>query len=150
VCPDEEIGMEIQRMVCCGIPGVGLNPTYRDVHSWGRKAGMTDVAAALNLEALENKAKMRRRVEDDHCAMRDVLDIVLPPGMIHALVKDDWNCPYLFQVRADDVPTARAAFAKKGIPTGWNFPQAKWVTVPFMVSDGDQKKVAEAIKEICI
>jgi hypothetical protein len=112
----------LERLLYCGLtPGKGGPPV-----GWGRKANMTDVAAALNLEALQGMRDYAKAIEESwykfyHTAYAAGLS-----------VRQATPRPYLLQVSvpAAKIPVVRQRLEKKGIATAWNFPPASLLTLP--------------------
>lgn len=124
VSKDPDMAVAIDDWSYCGLrpgeAGQGRQPRV-----CGRKANMTDVAAALNLEALELSTDYRRDISAAWCKL--------------AVAADRWKVAYrmqpvagayLFQLEHADVPVLRLALASRGIPTAWNFYPAPLVTLP--------------------
>jgi len=112
----------LERLLYCGLtPGKGGPPV-----GWGRKANMSDVAAAMNLEALEGMRAYASAIKESwyklyHVARAEDLTV---RGVV--------TRPYLFQVEvpAAKIPAVRTRLEKKGIATAWNFPPAPLLTLP--------------------
>lgn len=126
VCKDPGHAREIESWVSSG-----LTPAYNPTRLGGNRASvpgrethLTDVAAALNLEALEVSDSYMGEIQ---CSWRKL-----------AQAAEDWNVafraqpirPYLFQIEVQDVPRVRDGLANSGIPSAWNFPPAPLVTLP--------------------
>jgi dTDP-4-amino-4,6-dideoxygalactose transaminase len=94
---------------------------------FGRKGNMTDVAAALNREALELSSEYAHQIYCAWCELRraaEEVDVGYRPQK---------GRPYLFQMTcpATEVQAVRGRLAERqGVPSAWNFPPAGLVTLP--------------------
>src|SRR5690606_18193980 len=144
-CLDEWDAFEIQAILDCGYgpdswkdiaEGRGRNGARS---SPAIKGHMTDVQAALNLEALlyfdryvmeqgEAWARLMSAAEGFRCA---------------ELVKPQPIRPYIFQMRSKDPDRVIRALAGVGVPSTRNFPPSPWVTLPAHkgISDKDARDI---------
>lgn len=120
ICKRPEDAEQLRLWLYCGLkPGGAARGETPAV--WGRKANMTDVTAALNLEALELAPKHIQNIEEAWCTMSGRAYWL----QIGHLVRQQNERPYLFQIDYD---------FKKGPPTHcpWarNFAPANLLTLP--------------------
>lgn len=149
ICPSREIAEELELRVSSGLstaygrsPTAPLRPTVA-----GRETHMTDVQAALNLEALELSNDYMARIEESW----------------NRLAAAAWNLgvpyrgqavrPYLFQVPLDDINKLlhfKRCCGRHGIPTAWNFSPSCMVTLPCFprMSHGTAKWIVEKARRI--
>jgi hypothetical protein len=127
ICKTPEIARAIQVLLHSGMAGIGKKPDFTEADPTGRKANMTDVQAALNIEALERLDERKQAVRETWLALRE---LYLEHGGPLLRLKPQPIQPYLFQVWANDVPQALEAAADEGIGAQWNFPKNPYVTLP--------------------
>lgn len=125
-CRNEPYGVKLQQLLNCGIRLMSQRPEYDSRDRRGRKANMSDVSAALNLEALERLDRRKAAIGAVHRSMVQKIAKVSPIELVH---HQPWQ-PYLLQIIVDDVMETRRFFESNGVATGWNFPPAKLVTLP--------------------
>jgi dTDP-4-amino-4,6-dideoxygalactose transaminase len=132
---------EVQRVLNCGTIGMGQRPDFTKIHSLGRKANMTDVAAALNREALERLDERKERVNATHRTLVRMFQHL--GGKVDRLLLHEVQA-YLFQVRVEDVAQALRIAEKWKISAQVNFPPAKLITLPCYpeLSDEEMHSVA--------
>jgi len=126
VCKDPEHAREIESWCSSGL-SPAFNPTRlggTEPSVPGRETHLTDVAAALNLEALEVSDRYMAGIRLSWQKLARAGQNWEVPFRCQPLV------PYLFQVEVRDVAEVRAELAKWGVPTAWNFPPAPLVTLP--------------------
>lgn len=129
---DRELAALVQQVVCCGFaPGSQRGVAAGEGRDFsgavrGIKANMTDVQACFGLGALEHLGANARAIAMTWYGLRGRFEAA---GMGHR-VRMRTERPYLFQVWSGSVSGAREAYARRGVPTGWNFPPAPWVTLP--------------------
>lgn len=125
LCRFPEIAEEIASRLYCGLEpgaaGQGKTPRFP-----GRKANMTDVTAALNLEALEVAPYYIKTIGD---SWRGLAGEAIHRGV--AFRRQPVR-PYLFQAIVDpkDVPDVCDSLKARGIPCAWNFRPSGLVTLP--------------------
>lgn len=124
-CAREEDACTLEAHLYCGLrpggAGEGEEPAV-----CGRKANMTDVAAALNREALE-------QFDDYAAAIRESWEwLRLEAAKRGVPYRDQPVRRYLFQVecRPSEVPTFRSRLREVGIPSAWNFRPSGLITLP--------------------
>lgn len=142
ICRDRpRIGQRLQMLVDGGVPGSGSSPEYDRGYRSGRIARMTDVQAALALEAFEDLGSRQDEAAEAWWELRKLLggtDFVDQPDQ-----------PYLFQVRVPTVPAYRERLADRGIGSGWNFPPAPLLTLPcWGLTSDERRRVARAFLEV--
>ncbi len=110
----------------------------RDPRGW--RLNMSDIHAALNLEAIERldetKARYANAWDDMAAALWDKKQLVPQPHQ-----------PYLCQLKVRSVPRAIKSMNEQGVAAGHNFPPAKLVTIPAWpgMDRATIKKVAQAV-----
>ena len=118
----------------------------------GRKGNMTDVQAALNLEALELAPAYMAEIAASWEIMRFAATTYDLEYRYQPLQ------PYLFQVEVegrDRVPEVRLELERLGVPSAWNFPPNRYVTLPLYpglkVSEANEIMAAarKAIDAVC-
>ena len=125
VCRRPQDAERLRLHLYCGLrpgeAGQGRGPVL-----CGRKANMTDVTAALNLEALELSPAYIKAIGDAWAQLADCARARGLPFRIQLMR------PYLFQVElpADQVRPTIDALKLLGIPSAWNFPPAGLLTLP--------------------
>jgi dTDP-4-amino-4,6-dideoxygalactose transaminase len=151
ICENKDHAAKLQQILDCGYPRkeweemakFGRDWDLRQLHLLARKANMTDVQAAFALEGLDHF--------NANCARAAVAWHKLKWAVCWRSAKLAQNiieqeCPYLFQIRVANVPRAREWFKAKEIPTAWNFPPAKLVTLPCHYMDKETvARLAEAV-----
>ncbi len=154
VCKREEDADELAAWLYCGLSpgsaGQGHSPTVS-----GRKANLTDVAAALNLEALEAAPTYIQAIDDTWRKMAELADRM---GISY---RDQPVRPYLFQIEVpgvrgelDDpestIPMYMSTLRNRGIPTAWNFRPAQLLTLPCFpgLTRADAEYILTAYKEV--
>lgn len=135
VCKSEELAREVESWVSSG-----LTPAYNPTRLGGnkpsvpgRESHLTDVAAAFNLEALEQAPAFMERLARVWRRL--------------AKAADSWGVPYraqdvrpyLFQVETEKVNEVRKELKSWGVPTSWNFPPAPLVTLPCHPDIGERE-----------
>jgi DegT/DnrJ/EryC1/StrS aminotransferase family protein len=119
ICKNPLDAEPLQRLLYCGlVPGSGS----REPKGWGRKANMTDVTAALNLEALELAPKYIEQIEEAWCTLSGAAYFL---GIAHR-VRQQAIRPYLFQLAHDFATTP----PPKHCPWARNFAPANLITLP--------------------
>jgi hypothetical protein len=130
----------LRRYLYCGMrpgqAGSGEPPSVP-----GRKANMTDVAAALNLEALERAPRYMREVADAWGRMAEI------GRQMELQIRQQDIRPYLFQVEVPEswppIPELMATLRTWSVPSAWNFPPAPLLTLPChpAMSNEEMKRV---------
>lgn len=116
----------------------------RDPRGW--RWNMSDVHAALNLEAFERLEETKAGYKE---AWYRLVDQLGQGHVVHnapRLVPQD--SPYLAQFKVRSVPRAIKTLNENGVAGGWNFPPAKLVTVPAWpgMHKDTVRRVASAVK----
>jgi len=130
---------ELRQMVHCGFSGWPRN--YFD-RTPGAKLHMTDVQAALNLEALEGFDEYRDRVAGEWLkrapTLERVVDVSARPYLLQVETSREWN-----RARWDKI-------WQWPISTAWMFPPNNRLTVPMFpgMSDSEWRLVQKCVKEI--
>jgi dTDP-4-amino-4,6-dideoxygalactose transaminase len=123
VCKNPDDAEALADWLYCGLrPGAAGNGAAPRVP--GRKANMSDVTAALNLEALELAPKYIKDIAESWALCRDFLQYR------NLKVRDQPVRPYLLQIEVEDVPTVRNKLKAAGFESAWNFRPAPLVTLP--------------------
>lgn len=125
VAPTDADAAELDRWLYCGLEPGGAGRGHAPSVS-GRKANMTDVQAALNMEALELAPAY--------------IDLIQESWGEYSLLAASRGIPYraqpyrayLFQIEvpSEKVLDVMAELAKWGVPSAWNFRPAGLVTLP--------------------
>jgi dTDP-4-amino-4,6-dideoxygalactose transaminase len=106
---------------------------------------MTDVTAALNLEALEVSPYYIEAIGDSWRGLAAEAD---RQGVAY---RPQNTRPYLFQamVPPKEVPAIRESLKERGIPSAWNFRPAGLVTLPCFpgMLPHEIKQVVGAVRE---
>lgn len=145
ICPYNDVAEEVAARLYCGLEpgaaGQGKEPRFP-----GRKANMTDVTAALNLEALEVAPYYIKTIGDSWRGLAAEAD---RRGVIYRAQNIR---PYLFQamVAPKEVPAIRESLKERGIPSAWNFRPAGLVTLPCFpgMSPAEMAQVITAVREV--
>jgi len=130
---------ELRRMVHCGFGGWPRDYLTRTP---GAKLHMTDVNAALNLEALEGFDEYRDRVKEEWLkrarTIERVVDVSLQPYLLQVETSREWNRERWERVW------------KWPIQTAWNFPPNDRLTLPMWpgMSDGEWELVQKCVRSI--
>lgn len=133
---------EVQLLLNSGIPGAGSAPDYSRADPRGRKANMTDVQAALALEALEDLPRRKEAARSDWEIAESYFSEFCGDQVT---VKPQPIQPYLFQVKCSDVPRAIGLLRAAGVGAAWNFPPSQWLTVPMWGSEPQVPYVVEVV-----
>lgn len=126
---DEGFAQYLRQLVDCGFAGW---PRDYSAAVWGRKANMTDVQAALALEALELSDGYMEGLREAWFRMRKVWR----QGWAGLWGIEDpvnvYRRPYLFQVELPTGSGLTVAEVQKRLPfaTGWHFPPNRRLTLP--------------------
>jgi dTDP-4-amino-4,6-dideoxygalactose transaminase len=144
ICPRNDVAEEVAARLYCGLePGAagrGKEPRFP-----GRKANMTDVTAALNLEALEVSPYYIEAISEAWHGL------ALEAARQGVNYRDQKVRPYLFQVDVEGrkVSEVMAELKAQGIPSAWNFRPAGLVTLPCFpgILPHEIKQVVGAVRE---
>ena len=125
-CKSSGAATELQTILNYGFesgPQGGRDWTAWDVR--GIRGGMSDVHAALNLEALGLLAWARQ-------GYREITQAVAADLYGRRGVRSDQirRGKYLLQLKVRSVPRALKQLRELGVQGGWHFPPAKLLTVP--------------------
>jgi dTDP-4-amino-4,6-dideoxygalactose transaminase len=130
---DPAVKEELRWLINCGIvAGRGVDGGVR----WGRPSHMSDIQAALNLEALGNAPDYIAAVYEtwEHLAeLARHYDIPY---------RDQPVRPYLMQIKTDKVAEVRAKLKEFGWCSQHNFPPAPLVTLPTNVLMPEELRLA--------
>lgn len=141
-CEDPADVEKIRLRLYCGMEPGGAGRGARPAVT-GRKANMTDVQAALNLEALQHLAPLQEELATAHARLRSVLE---GEGLA---VKLQYH-PYLLQVRVDNeaIPSKIKMLRRNGIASAWNFRPSNWLTLPMYgsLTNKSMKEIARWVK----
>lgn len=149
VCRQDEAADFLRQWIYCGLrPGAAGNG--EPPACWGRKANMTDVTAALNLEALERAPAYMDGIRKSWEVYRR---LATEKGIAYRWIHFR---PYLFQIEVpgDKVQAVREGLKHWGVPTAWNFKPAGLVTLPLypdmseMVQAMVLDQVLKVVKEL--
>jgi dTDP-4-amino-4,6-dideoxygalactose transaminase len=135
ICEDPQEAMELQQILDCGFDKQSWEDMRHSGRSWDAgaihplavKGNMSDVQAAFGLEALENFDLQKRKTTTAWAALHIAITSKFPELDKKVVKQRDM---YLFQIRVKDVERARKWFLEQGLPTAWNFPPARLVTIP--------------------
>lgn len=140
VCKKEDDALELAEWLYCGlVPGRSGRGDFPTVS--GRKANMTDVTAALNLEALELAPA---HIYTTRVAWQGLEAQARQLGVPY---RDQPLQPYLFQVVHPEVDRLRAGLQARGVPSAINFRPAPLTTVPCH-RGADPRVVMETVAEV--
>lgn len=123
-CRHEDEARELQGILNYGfLDGHDKPRDWRTRDTRGWRWNMSDVHAALNLEAIERLKETKRRYNETCTDMFEALEwspqLAKRPGG-----------SYLCQLKVRSVPRAIEFLRERGVAAGWNFPPAKLVTIP--------------------
>jgi hypothetical protein len=136
-CWSKEAADNLSRLVDCGFSG---QPRNYETRVWGRKANMTDVQAALALEALELSEGYMDGLREAWGRM--ALDC---PGDFNYV--DVSDRPYLFQLVLPEGVKVPEVQKRLSFPTGWHFPPNRRLTLP-LFSGMTDRVIHTMFKEI--
>lgn len=124
-CRSTEDAAQLRLHLYCGMEP-GSAGSGRPPAVCGRKASLTDVQAALALEALELAPSYIAAIEKSWGRLSDEAEGQGLPYRQQSIR------PYLFQMCADgkDVQSVRGLLKDQDIPSAWNFPPSSLVTLP--------------------
>lgn len=126
ICHSPDLAWKLRQLLYCGLEpgraGMGIPPLLK-----GMKANMTDIAAALNLEALE---RAPRYIEAQGKAWERMAEVGRD---MNFRIRQQPTRPYLMQLEVPPGKNVRELIHRlkeRGIPAAWNFPPNQLLTLP--------------------